>query len=38
LALRSLLLPHAFCTSMYLEVIAVQNHKNHDGVIHACAL
>ena len=32
---RSLPLPHAFYTSMYLEVIAVLHYKNHDGVIHA---
>ena len=35
---RSLQLPHAFYTSMYLEVIAVLHYNNHDGVIHACVL
>ena len=34
----SLQLPHAFYTSMYLEVIAVLYYNNHDGVIHACIL
>jgi len=38
LVLRSLQLPHAFYTSMYLEVIAVLHYNNHDGVIHACVL
>jgi len=36
LVLRSLQLPHAYHTSMYLEVIAVLHYHNHDGVIHAC--
>jgi len=36
LVLRSLQLPHAFYTSMYLEVIAVLHYNNHDGVIHTC--
>jgi len=31
-------LPHAFYTSMYLEVIAFLHYNNHDGVIHACVL
>ena len=38
LALRSLQLPHASYTSMYLEVIAVLHYNNHDGVIHTCVL
>ena len=38
LVLRSLQLPHAFYTSMYLEVIAVLHYNNHDGDIHACVL
>ena len=38
LVLRSLQLPHAFYTSMYLEIIAVLQYNNHDGVFHACAL
>ena len=38
LVLRSLQLPHAFYTSMYLEVIAVLHYNNHGGVIHACVL
>ena len=38
LVLHSLQLPHAFYTSMYLEIIAVLHYNNHDGVFHACAL
>jgi len=38
LVLRSLQLPHAFYTSMYLEVVAVLHYNNHDGVIHARVL
>jgi len=38
LVLRSLQLPHAFYTSMYLEVIAVLHYNNRDSVIHACVL
>jgi len=38
LVLRSLQLPHAFYTSMCLEIIAVLHYNNHDGVFHACAL
>jgi len=33
LVLRSLQLPHAFYTSIYLEVIAVLHYNNHDGVM-----
>jgi len=38
LVLRSLQLPHAFYTSMNLEIIAVLHYNNHDGVFHARAL
>ena len=38
LVLRSLQLPHAFYTSMYLEIIAVLRYNNHDGVFRARAL
>ena len=38
LVLRHLQLPHAFYTSMYLEVIAVLHCNNHDGNIHTCGL
>jgi len=38
LVLRSLQLPHAFYTSMYLEVIAVLHYNNYNGDIHACVL
>jgi len=38
LVLRSLQLPHAFYTSMYLEVIAVLHYNNHDGVTPVCVL
>ena len=38
LVLGSLQLPHAFYTSMYLEIITVLYYNNHDGVFHACAL
>jgi len=38
LVLRGLQLPHAFYTSMYLEVIAVLYYNNYDGDNHACVL
>ena len=38
LVLRSLQLPHAFYTSMYLEVIAVLHYNDYNGDIHACVL